>query len=75
MIAAASLSGCAGTVYRTNLEVYCPPIQTYSTEWNEALAAELEGLSEGYTTIPQTLADYAALRDRIRVCEKEKDKL
>ena len=75
MIAAASLSGCAGTVYRTNLEVYCPPIQQYSTEWNEALAEELGALSEGYAAIPAALADYAALRDRIRACEKERDKL
>jgi hypothetical protein len=73
LIAAVSLSGCAETVYRTKLEVYCPPIQTYTPEFNNELADELDALEEGTDGSIQTaIADYAKLRDRIRACEKEK---
>ena len=75
ILAAVLLTGCEKTVYRTNLEVYCPPLKSYSTDYNEALAQELEALPEGYETIPNTIADYAKLRDRIRACEQEKDNL
>ena len=50
-------------------------MQQYSPEWNQALADELDGLSDDYSSIPMAIADYAKLRDRIRICEKEKDKL
>lgn len=69
------LSGCAGTVYRTKLDVYCPPIAQYSKEWNEELATELDTLPQDYTTIPMAITDYVKLRDRIRACETEKGKL
>ena len=69
------LTACEGTVYRTNLEVYCPPIKKYSEEFNEALAGELEALPQSYEAIPNTISDYAKLRDRIRACETERDKL
>jgi hypothetical protein len=75
MIVSLSLTGCAGAVYRTKLDVYCPPISQYSTEWNEELATELDALPEDYTTIPMAIADYVKLRDRIRACETEKGKL
>lgn len=70
-----SLSGCAETVYRTQLEVYCPPISKYSPEWNNALADELDALPQGYAAIPMAITDYARLRDKIRRCEEEKEKL
>lgn len=70
-----SLSGCAKTVYRTEVEVYCPPMVQYSPEWNNALADELDALPQGYASIPMAITDYAKLRDRIRTCEKEKEKL
>ena len=75
MIAAALLSGCAETVYRTQLEVYCPPIVQYSPEWNEDLAGELESLPQDYSSIPMAVADYAKLRDTIRRCEQERENL
>ena len=75
MIAAALLTGCAETVYKTKLEVYCPPMEQYSPTWNQALADELDALEDDYTSIPMAIADYAKLRDRIRMCEKEKDNL
>lgn len=75
MIATVFLTGCAGTVYRTQVEVYCPPLEQYSQEWNHTLADELDGLPEGYHNIPMAIADYAKLRDRIRRCEEEREKL
>jgi hypothetical protein len=75
MIVSLSLTGCAGTVYRTKLDVYCPPIAQYSDEWNEELASELDALPEDYTSIPMAIADYAKLRDRVRQCQIERDKL
>ncbi len=75
VLAVVLLTGCEKTVYRTNLEVYCPPLKSYSTDFNEILAAELDVLDEGYEAIPEVVTDYIKLRDRIRVCEQEKDNL
>ena len=75
LIVSLSLSGCAGTVYRTKLEVYCPPIQPYSPEFNQELADNLDALKEGYEAVSTAISDYAKLRDRIRACEKEKGEL
>lgn len=69
------LSGCAETVYRTKLEVYCPPLVQYSPEHITALADELDALPEGTYAIPITITDYKKLRDRVRRCEEEKGKL
>lgn len=69
------LSGCAGAVYRTQVEVYCPPLVQYSAEYNNELADELDALPQGYGAIPMAITDYAKLRDRIRRCEEEKEKL
>ena len=70
-----SLTGCAETVYRTQLEVYCPPLAQYTPEWNNGLADELDALPDDSTRIPLAITDYARLRDRIRLCEKEKEEL
>jgi len=75
VLAVVLLTGCEKTVYRTNLEVYCPPLKSYSTDFNEILAAELDVLDEDYEAIPEVVTDYIKLRDRIRVCEQEKDNL
>ena len=75
MTASLLLTGCGETVYRTNLEIYCPPIEQYSSEFNQELADELDALDGDQTTIPTAIADYATLRDRIRACEKEKDNI
>ena len=50
-------------------------MEQYSPTWNQALADELDALEDDYTSIPMAIADYAKLRDRIRMCEKEKDNL
>ena len=70
-----SLIGCAETVYRTQLEVYCPPLAQYSQEWNEELAEELTNLPGQYSAIPMAITDYAKLRDKIRRCKAEKEKI
>ena len=75
LVLVTSLTGCAETVYRTQLEVYCPPLAQYSSEWNTVLADEIEDLPQDSTHIPEAITDYARLRDRIRLCEKEKEKL
>ena len=50
-------------------------MKNYSKEFNEALAMELDALPGSYEAIPDTISDYAKLRDRIRACETERDKL
>jgi hypothetical protein len=69
------LSGCASTVYKTQLEVYCPPIKEYSVEFGLDLADELESLPEGKSNIVTVIADYVALRDVIRACNENSKKL
>lgn len=68
------LSGCAGTVYKTDLEIYCPPIEKYSDDYNEKLSEELLALPTEGTAIETALIDYMSLRDKIRACYKERDK-
>jgi len=68
------LTGCAGTVYRTKLEIYCPPIAEYSPEYNQKLADEIDSLPASSTALETALTDYVNLRDRIRACDEEKDK-
>jgi len=62
------LTGCGSTVYKTQLEVYCPPIRTYTPEFNERLALEIESLPSDNTALEEALSDYIALRDKIRAC-------
>jgi len=69
------LTGCAGTVYRTDLEVYCPPMKTYSDEYNAKLAGELDALPSANIAIDTAITDYVALRDRIRACVSERENL
>lgn len=69
------LNACAETVYRTDLEIYCPPVKQYSEDFTEILAVELDVLHEDYEAIPEVVTDYILLRDRIRQCNAEKEKL
>lgn len=55
------LSACTTTVYKP----YCPPLFTYSKEFNVALADEL--LTAGPNT-KRVVLDYIATRDAIRAC-------
>ncbi len=75
LIALVSLSGCAATVYRTQLEIYCPSIKQYSEDFNNKLADELESLPSDSRAIEEAMRNYIYLRDRIRRCEEEKDKV
>lgn len=70
------LSGCASTVYKTELEVYCPDIVEYDNAFNNKLLDEIESLPEtdGHPAVVEALSDYASLRDKIRACQKERDK-
>ena len=76
VIVTSLLSGCASTVYKTELEVYCPPIVEYNGEFNNKLLDEIESLpvSDGHQAIVEALSDYAALRDKIRACVEERNK-
>ena len=71
----ASLTGCATTVYKTKLEIYCPQIKQYDERFNNQLADELESLPATATAIDEAVKNYIYLRDRIRRCEEEKDKI
>jgi|TARA_R110002167_G_scaffold115577_1_gene290018 Tfp pilus assembly protein PilP len=75
LIVLALLSGCGETVYRTKLEVYCPEIKQYTPEFNDKLANELENLPADNTAVEEALKQYIFLRDRIRRCNEEKDKI
>ena len=76
VIAMTFLSGCASTVYKTELEVYCPDIVEYDNAFNNKLLDEIESLPEtdGHPAVVEALSDYASLRDKIRACQKERDK-
>jgi len=69
-----SLSGCARPVFRTQLEIYCPSLNTYSDQFNQQLADELERLPEDNWAIPEAMFGYVKLRDRVKSCEEEKKK-
>ena len=64
------LSGCGQAVSKTELEVYCPAPQTYSDDFNNELADEIEALPKTSTAIPQAIGDYARLRDKLRRCDE-----
>ena len=75
LIASLSLTGCAQTVYRTQLEIYCPQLKQYDERFNNQLADELESLPAEATAIDEAVKNYIYLRDRIRRCEEEKDEI
>ena len=68
------LTGCGGAVYRTKLEIYCPPMAEYSDEYNRKLAEEIDSLPATSTALETAITDYVTLRDRIRTCDAAKDK-
>ena len=69
------LSGCANTVYKTEVEVYCPSIKSYSEAFNNRLADEIEDLPADSQAIGEAISNYIVLRDKIRACEKQADEL
>jgi len=73
LIVSLSLSGCAQTVYRTQLEIYCPQLKQYSEAFNNNLADEIESLPPDNQAIEEAIGNYVYLRDRIRRCHAERD--
>jgi hypothetical protein len=75
LIVIASLTGCGTTVYRTNLEVYCPEIRQYTPEFYARLADEIDNLPADSTAVEEAIKNYTYLRDRVRRCNIEKEKI
>ena len=75
LTALALLVGCGETVYRTQLEIYCPSIKQYTPEFNNKLADEIESLPADSTAVEEAIKNYTYLRDRLRRCTEEKDEL
>ena len=69
------LTACATTVYKTELEIYCPSIKIYPEEFNNRLADEIEDLPADSQAIGEAISNYIVLRDKIRACEKQADEL
>ena len=69
------LSGCANTVYKTEVEVYCPIIKIYPEDFNNRLADEIEDLPADSQAISEAISNYIVLRDKVRACEKQADTL
>ena len=68
------LSGCATRVSSPPLEVYCPNIVIYSSEFTDQLIHELAHAGDGDAVLV-ALSDYSNLRDKIKLCIKEREKL
>ena len=68
------LASCGQTVYRTQLEIYCPAIKNYSKDFEQELALEVESLDDSYSAIPKVIANYGSLRDRVRSCKEKASK-
>ena len=69
------LTGCVSTVYKTELEVYCPPIKQYSEAFNNRLADEIENLPQDSEAIEEAISNYIVLRDKLRACEEQAQKI
>lgn len=52
----------------TTPHAICPPLRTYSPEFNARLATELEALPPESATI-EAIGDYISLRDQIKACK------
>lgn len=61
------LTACAGAGFDTVSSV-CPPVAEYSRAGQAQVAEEVAALPNG-SLIAELLADYAVLRDQVRVCE------
>jgi hypothetical protein len=46
----------------------CPPLKTYTPEFNQRLASELEAMPADSATV-EAIGDYIGLRDQIRACQ------
>lgn len=62
-------------VYKTELEVYCPPKVEYSDAFTQQLVEEILNLPLETFAIEQAVADYVRLRDLISACDTERDRI
>lgn len=70
------LLGCATKDFRpAQLEVYCPQIETYTPAFNSTLVEQISQLPEDFTAIDQVIGDYISLRDTLRKCYQEREKI
>lgn len=74
MTVTALLTGCVGTVYKTDLEIYCPPLKQYDSEFNSKLADEIDVIPNEGSALETVVMDYMVLRDKISACHKEQEK-
>ena len=61
LLATMCLAGCGTTISS------CPPLRSYTPEFQERAAAELAGLPAD-SALAEMIADYGQLRDRLRLC-------
>lgn len=66
-IATSLLSGCATVRSEDGRLATCPPVVEYGREFQARAAEELALLPEGSAVVVM-LADYAVMRDQVRVC-------
>ena len=57
------LTACAGAPVAV-----CPSLKTYTPEFNQRLAAEVDALSADSATV-EAIGDYIGLRDQVRACQ------
>lgn len=61
-------------VFEPRLEVFCPSLPSYSEQFNQQIADEVQSLPSS-TAIEEALIDYIELRDRIRACNQAREDL
>ncbi len=69
-----SLTSCGSTVFRTNMEIYCPTIKEYPEDFGYELTDELVLAEENGIEMPLTIEvidDYRLLREKIEACKEE----
>jgi hypothetical protein len=63
ILAALSITACSHVPVAV-----CPPLKTYTPEFNQRLASELESMPADSATV-EAIGDYIGLRDQIRACQ------
>jgi len=67
-IATSWLTACAGVGFDCRATVVCPPVAEYNREEQQLVADGVEALPED-SVIVGWLADYAVLRQQLRLCQ------
>ncbi len=66
-IATSWLTGCATAGFEATGLASCPPVVEYSREFQAQAAEELAKLPNG-SAVVEMMADYAVLREQVRIC-------